>query len=53
MHLLKRTNEDGSVILQTRKAITILLLVFSLTSCSTLQWDNVDIYQVIQDIEKL
>ena len=53
MHLFKRSHEDGSVILQIGKALTIAILLIQLTGCATMQWDNVDINQVITNIGNL
>ena len=41
------------VILQIGKAITIAILLIQLTGCATMQWENVDINQVITDIGNL
>lgn len=53
MHLFKRSHEKGSVILQIWKAITIAILLIQLTGCATMQWENVDINQVIENINNL
>ena len=53
MHLFKRSHEEGSVILQIWKAITIAILLIQLTGCATMQWENIDINQVITDIGNL
>ena len=53
MHLFKRSHESGSVILQIGKAITIAILLIQLTGCATMQWENVDINQVIENINNL
>ena len=53
MHLFKRSHEEGSVILQIGKALTIAILLIQLTGCTTMQWENVDINQVITNIDNL
>ena len=53
MHLFKRSHEEGSVILQIGKALTIAILLIQLTGCTTMQWENVDINQVIENINNL
>ncbi len=53
MYLFTRSHEEGSVILQIGKAITIAILLIQLTGCATMQWDNVDINQVIDNINNL
>ena len=51
MHLFKRSHEEGSVILQIWKAITIAILLIQLTGCASLQWEKIDINQVIENID--
>ena len=53
MYLLKRTYEKGSVIIQIWKAITTALLLIQLTGCATMQWENIDISQIIENIEHM
>ena len=53
MHLFKRSHEEGSVILQIWKALTIAILLIQLTGCATMQWENIDINQVIENIDAL
>jgi len=56
MHLFKRSHEEGSVILQIGKAITIAILLIQLTGCASFAnnpWENVDINQVIDNINNL
>ena len=56
MHLFKRSHEEGSVILQIGKALTIAILLIQLTGCATTNnvfWENVDINQVIDNINNL
>ena len=53
MHLFKRSHEEGSVILQIWKALTIAILLIQLTGCATTHWENVDINQVIDNINNL
>ena len=57
MHLFKRSHEEGSVILQIWKAITIAILLIQLTGCASFAnnpyWENVDINQVIDNINNL
>ena len=57
MHLFKRSHEEGSVILQIGKALTIAILLIQLTGCASFAnnpyWENVDINQVIENINNL
>ena len=57
MHLFKRSHEEGSVILQIWKALTIAILLIQLTGCASFAnnpyWENVDINQAITDIGNL
>jgi len=57
MHLFKRSHEEGSVILQIGKALTIAILLIQLTGCASFAnnpyWENVDINQVIDNINNL
>jgi len=57
MHLFKRSHEEGSVILQIWKALTIAILLIQLTGCASFAnnpyWENVDINQVIDNINNL
>ena len=55
MHLFKRSHEEGSVILQIWKAITIAILLIQLTGCATLEklGDSEHIADILENINNL